>query len=174
MSDSVLRSGQQPMLSLTGSEENIPSSNRFILMTLWGKVSVCLSVYMYVVQREGARQRLHNLCFSQSGMNDAPSGSVSPQWTNTELMTKPWNQMCLCVCVLLIVHKIGYKQVNLCRCTGIVNGLALILYFSSQYLPHLFHSCPYGRGCHARPIYLSTEMFLFYFYFLFQWSAIQT
>lgn len=54
--DSVVRSGYGPVLSLTGSEGYMPSSNQLILLTSWGD-SVCVS------QRE---QELWSWLFSLS------------------------------------------------------------------------------------------------------------
>lgn len=53
-SDAALRSGYRPMLSLTGSEGNIPPSHQFILLTLQGGkfVNACLDVYVLHGQRK--------------------------------------------------------------------------------------------------------------------------
>lgn len=53
-SDAALRSGYRPVLSLTGSEGNIPPSHHFILLTLQGGkfVYACLDVYVPHGQRK--------------------------------------------------------------------------------------------------------------------------
>lgn len=93
-SDAALRSGYRPMLSLTGSEGNIPPSHQFILLTLQGgKVCECLSGCICATQTEKGPRSL-----SESGMSGAPSGSVSAERTHAELLAKVWTQECVWAC----------------------------------------------------------------------------
>lgn len=85
-----------------------------------GKVCECLSGCICATRTEKGSRSL-----SESGMNGAPSGSVSAERTHAELVAKVWT-LEVCTCVFLTGHKRRCNLVNFYHVAvlGKKNGLA--------------------------------------------------